>query len=1214
MESKSNNNSNKETKVNSINEFNLEEETWSVIDKYFENKNVLISHHIDSFNYLITDDLPKIIKEKDFQIKVNADWNDELKMYLKSYYVNFENFYISKPVIYENNGKLKKMYPNMARLRNMTYESIFYIDIKHRYESYDAKTNKMSVHNYPTLEKFECGKIPIMLKSKFCVLSEQNGLTCEEMEEGEYDYGGYFIVKGTEKAIIPQERKCENKIYCFEEKNKQSKYSHICEISSVNSNEPSYIISTKVKMASKKGKFGNSIKVNIRSVSIDIPLFILFRALNVISDKDIIKHIFYDINPSNTKLIELLNESINDARLITTQELALKYISKYITTVRTKNIQESSYLIKYTYNKLLLMIFPHLGRNTVKKAFFLGKMVNKLLKTYLGMLEYDDRDSFLNKKVETSGELLAQLFRTYFSKFVKDIKSQLEKDVKLDRISECGENLSKKFKVNDITTGLNYSLATGNWGSQYYAKSKKGIAQLLPRLSYLGTLSTLRRLMAPIDRTGKQTEPRKLHPSQWGKICPYETPEGGSVGIVKNFSLMCVVTVPSNPQVIYSCLEEFGVDLLETMNPEDIYKSVKIIVNGNWYAQTFRPDKLTEYLKKMRRNGLINIYTSIAWNIKKNEISIRTDGGRMCRPLYVVKNNNLLINKKNINMIKSKSWNEILRLNIDCNNVLDCKDCDTVCSKISKITEEENNQCIIEYIDTDEENTCMIAMSQDKLLENNINKKERGVYYNYTHCEIHPAMIFGVLATNIPFMNHNQAPRNLYYSSMGKQAIGVYSTAFKNRLDTASHVLYYPQKPLCSTKTAKYINQDVLPSGENCIIAIACYTGYNQEDSLIFNKSSIDRGLMRSNYYRTYKDEEKKNQSTLEDEKFTKPEKYNPDGTFKTEKMGFGSYDKLNSDGFIKEGTFVNGNDYIIGKVIPLKNIREEDCKYKDASTSLRANESGIVDRVYTNRNGEGYKFCKVRVKSERIPEIGDKFASRHGQKGTIGMMYTQEDMPFTKDGVYPDIIMNPNALPKRMTIGQLIECSFAKMSALYGVEFDATPFRKTNIRKAGEILGELGFKKSGMEVLYNGKTGEQIKADIFIGPTFYNRLKHLVKDKIHSRSNGPMQLVTKQPTEGRARDGGLRFGEMERDCMIGYGTVHFLKERMFDCSDKYCVWIDKETGMISPVNPQKNIYKSLYSDNTTRFAKVNIPYSSKLLLHELQSMHIVPKINTSIM
>ena len=229
-------------------------------------------------------------------------------------------------------------------------------------------------------------------------------------------------------------------------------------------------------------------------------------------------------------------------------------------------------------------------------------------------------------------------------------------------------------------------------------------------------------------------------------------------------------------------------------------------------------------------------------------------------------------------------------------------------------------------------------------------------------------------------------------------------------------------------------------------------------------------------------------------------------------------------------------------------------------------------------------------------------------------MMYTQEDMPFTKDGVYPDIIMNPNALPKRMTIGQLVECSFAKMSTLLGVEFDSTPFRKTNIRTAGEILGELGFKKSGMEVLYNGKTGEQIKADIFIGPTFYNRLKHLVKDKIHSRSNGPMQLVTKQPTEGRARDGGLRMGEMERDCMIGYGTVQFLKERMFDCSDKYCVWIDKETGMISPVNPSKNIYKSLYSDNTTRFAKVNIPYSSKLLLHELQSMHILPKINTSIM
>ena len=1198
---------------NILNNFDLEEKTWHIIDKYFDNKDRLVSHHLESFNHLILEELPNIIKEDNFKIKVQSSWSTQLNKYLQSYHVKFDNFYISKPMIYENCGTSKLMYPNEARLRNMTYESPFYIDISHKYEEINEKTGEVIVKKYPTLKKELCGAIPIMLRSKFCILSDQNNKTSAEMGEGEYDKGAYFIVKGGEKVIISHERKCENKIYCFEQKNSQSKYSHETEVSSVNEKN-NYRILTNVRLTSKEGKIGRTIKVSIRTVQIDIPLFVLFRALNIIDDKSIIEYILGDITEDKVPMLELLSGSIEEGSSIQTQELAINYISKYILKVRSMSIQNNPNIIKYTLFKLKSMLFPHIGDNLKKKAYYLGLMTNRLLKGYLNLEPYDDRDSFLNKKVESSGELLGQLFRSYFTKFVNDIKLSLDKDVRAGRIEECGNNLNKKLKPNDIKTGLNYALLTGNWGggSKNFSKMKKGVAQLLPRLTYLGTLSTLRRLIAPIDRTGKQTDPRKLHSSQWGKICPFETPEGGSVGIVKNLSLMCHVTVSSNPQIIYSCLEEYGVKLLENCDSLYVYNSVKILVNGNWYAQTDTPNELVEYLKKMRRNNLINIYTSIAWEVNKNKISVRTDGGRLCRPLYRIKNNQLLLTQKLLDELKDNTWDEILRLNI--NSKPECAECEDVCSKIKDISNYDYDKCIIEYIDTDEENTSMIAMTQDNLIVNMINKEKNGVYYNYTHCEIHPSMMYGALATNIPFSNHNQAPRNLYYSSMGKQALGVYSTAFNKRLDTNSHVLFYPQKPLCTTKTSKYVNSDILSSGENCIVAIACYTGYNQEDSLIFNKSSIDRGLMRSNYYRTYKDEEKKNQSTLEDEKFIKPEKFFSDGTAQTEKMGFGSYDKLDENGFIKEGSYVTGNDYIIGKIIPLKNVKENECKYRDASTSLRNNESGIVDKVYINRNTDGYRFCKVRVKSERIPEIGDKFCSRSGQKGTIGMVYTQEDMPFTKDGVYPDIIMNPNALPKRMTIGHLIETAFSKMSAMMGVEFDATPYRKTDTRGAGEVLKELGFKSNGMEVLYNGKTGEQIKSEIFIGPTFYNRLKHLVKDKIHSRSNGPVQLVTRQPAEGRARDGGLRFGEMERDCMISHGTVQFLKERTFDCSDKFFVWVDKETGMISPVNPEKGIYKSLYSDNTTRFAKVNIPYSTKLLFHELQSMHIVPKIRTSIL
>jgi DNA-directed RNA polymerase II subunit RPB2 len=699
----------------------------------------------------------------------------------------------------------------------------------------------------------------------------------------------------------------------------------------------------------------------------------------------------------------------------------------------------------------------------------------------------------------------------------------------------------------------------------------------------------LRRIIAPIDRNGKQTDPRKLHSSQFGTICPFETPEGGAVGIVKNMAITCHITIPSSTEPVYSALDELGMIRLEKIASSSLSNSVKVFVNGDWCGQIFEPNIIVNKLKEMRRKGILNIFTSISWDIKNNELSIRTDGGRLCRPLYIVKDKKLVLNDNILSTIikNNETWDDIL---------------------IRKSKYDKNNETIVEYIDTDESNTCMIAMTYKDLKNNN---KKNYKYYDYTHCELHPSLILGVVLSTIPYCNHNQSPRNIYTGAQSKQALGIYSTMFKNRMDTNSHILYYPQKPISSTRCAKYIKTDSIPSGENCIIAIACYTGYNQEDSLIFNKSAIDRGLMRSNYYKTYKDEEKKNQSTLEDEKFMKPEKYFSNGKKKTERMNYGNYDKLENDGFVKEGTKVKGNDIIIGKVIPLKSSSQFDAKYRDSSTQLKDSDKGVIDKVYVNRNGEGYKFCKVKIKSARVPEIGDKFSSRHGQKGTIGMVYNQEDMPYTKDGIVPDIIMNPNALPKRMTIGQLVECAFSKASLLEAKTHDGTPFIKKDVNLAGELLSKYGFKKSGCEVLYNGKTGEQIKADIFVGPTFYYRLKHLVNDKIHSRHNGPVQMLTRQPAEGRARDGGLRIGEMERDCMLSHGATQFLKERLFNCSDKFYVWVDKETGMISPVNPKKQIYKSLYSNNTTKFCKINIPYSSKLLLHELMSMHILPRIET---
>jgi DNA-directed RNA polymerase II subunit RPB2 len=549
--------------------------------------------------------------------------------------------------------------------------------------------------------------------------------------------------------------------------------------------------------------------------------------------------------------------------------------------------------------------------------------------------------------------------------------------------------------------------------------------------------------------------------------------------------------------------------MLDSLKPYDIAYSVKVFVNGDWYGQTFDPHFVTTRMRAMRRNGAINIYTSIAWHIFKKEIHIWSDSGRLCRPLYVVGNNKINISDAYVKEMidQGYTWKDILAHPIKSNmtknkNPVSCADYD-------------DSDTLIEYLDVEEIDTCMVAMTIHNL---ELNNRKNDSFYNYTHCEIHPSMMFGVLTANIPYAEHNPAPRNMFQAAQCKQAMGIYTTSFKKRMDTLAYILHYPQKSLVNTMNSKYLHSEDIPAGQTAIVAIATYMGYNQEDSLIFNQSSVERGLYNSSLYKTYIDEEKKNLTTLEEEKFCKPEKYYANGNTKTEKMSFGSYEKLDADGFVKVGSKVDGNDIIIGKVVPIKGAMEGDPKFRDASTALAETDSGIVDMVYKNRNGDGYMFAKVRIKSDRDPELGDKFSSRHGQKGTIGMTLRQEDMPYTKDGVVPDVIMTPHALPKRMTIGQFIECIFGKAGIIAGSEFDSTPFRKVEIEKIAGIMESLGFSGAGTEVMYNGKTGKQMDSKIFIGPVFYHRLKHLSREKIHGRATGPYQLLVRQPAEGRSR------------------------------------------------------------------------------------------------
>jgi DNA-directed RNA polymerase II subunit RPB2 len=589
--------------------------------------------------------------------------------------------------------------------------------------------------------------------------------------------------------------------------------------------------------------------------------------------------------------------------------------------------------------------------------------------------------------------------------------------------------------------------------------------------------------------------------------------------------------------------------------------------------------ELYNAFKDKKLKGIINIYTSIIFDIKNREIRICNDAGRLTRPVLRVKNNKIFMTDKIIADLNAEnlSWDDL-------------------------VTDAKTEETIVEYIDPEEQSFSMIAMKPDDVVK----KADSNYIYKYTHCEIHPSTIFGILASCIPFPEHNQSPRNTYQCAMGKQAMGMYVTNYQNRMDKTAYVLTYPSRPLVDTRVMGMIKLDQIPSGSAVIVAIMTYSGYNQEDSILVNKGSIDRGLFNATIYHTEKDEDKKING---DEEI----RCKPDPS-KTKGMKFGNYDKVNNKGLVPENTFIENRDIIIAKVVPIKENRNDHTKlikYEDHSKIHRTTEESYIDKNFIDRNGDGYCIAKVRIRTSRKPVIGDKLSSRHGQKGTVGNIIPEKDMPFTSTGIRPDIIINPHAIPSRMTIGQLKETLLGKVLVQLGLFGDGTSFGELAVDDIRRELLKTGYESHGNEVLYNGMTGEQIESNIFIGPAFYQRLKHMVNDKQHSRSIGPMVNLTRQPAEGRSRDGGLRFGEMERDCMVSHGAARFTRGRLYDASDKYQVHVCRDCGMIAAYNDKMGIHCCRTCDNRTNFAYVEIPYACKLLFQELQTMNIAPRIMT---
>ena len=1038
-----------------------------------------------------------------------------------------------------------------------------------------------------------------------------------------------------------------------------------------------------------------------------------------------------------------------------TEEEAIAWISQHMNSWSIKN-QKPIVLQDILSDEL----FPHVGNLDAKydKACLLAHMTRKMLLVAHGSLPSDDRDGYSNKRVDLPGFLLGNLFRTYFStKMIKDIRASLGKEIHSGSWKASGNfediinvsNIYKIIKSTIIDVGLRSSLATGNFGSaKLGGPTKIGVSQVLNRLNFASSLSHLRRTSTPIEKTGKLIPPRKLHNSQWGFICPAETPEGHSVGVVKNMATTAIVSISSDPLVVRHLLEASGdLQSLASTSAAEKHSGTRFFLNGAWIG-TVAPAtvfKTVNILRKAKRAGIIHIHTSIIWRMDRKEVWLSTEPGRLLRPVYYAPAVREILSDASgalAEQIKEcKSWDRLL------------------------LWESPEGRHLIEYIDPGETEGTLIATMPEEVLT----KKD------CTHCEIHPSAILGTIGSNIPFPDHNQSPRNAYqcleenevvlmadgsrkairdicigdtittfnpithisepskvihhyvrdtdkkifkittvsgrsiiatedhqfmtnngwkevkdinyndlvgihlYSpenmndeikneynkcsnninldswnsrvkyigntmfipiasiilnanvriadltvesdnhsfvagdnfavhncAMGKQAMGVYALNYRERFDAMAHILCSPSVPLVSPFMSKFYGSQTMMSGQNIIVAIATYGGYNQEDSIMINRGSLDRGLFRSIFYRTYKDEEKKNQSSGEEERFCRPD------PAVTKQMRHNNYEKLGADGFIPENAYVNSDDILIGKVVPLRvptgTVLPTGAKQvRDVSRTMRNNETGWVDKIFKNRNGEGYSFVKIRMRQDRIPEIGDKFSSRHGQKGTCGLILDPEDMPQTRTGLIPDIIINPHAIPSRMTIAQLLETLLGRLCCEVGALGDGSPFNKNaSVEQISKMLvNNYGLEPNSNEILYNGHNGRQMEVNVFMGPCFYQRLRHCSADKLHSRASGPLVMLTRQPAEGRAREGGLRFGEMERDAVCAHGVSEFTKERLVECSDGFRCWSCHTCGLIAIANAAEHIWACKGCGNTTDFSPIQIPYASKLFIQELESMCI---------
>ncbi|HKJ97074.1 MAG TPA: DNA-directed RNA polymerase subunit B, partial [Thermoplasmataceae archaeon] len=939
----------------------------------------------------------------------------------------------------------------------------------------------------------------------------------------------------------------------------------------------------------------------IPSVAGTIPLAILMKALGIEKDVDVHKSIYSE--PAMDPIIYANIEESKSPKIfppngVNTGEDAISYLEKRFAAGQAKEFREKK--VSQMLDKSLL---PHLGdtrADRLKKALYLGRMARSLLELNLGKRKEDDKDHLANKRIKLAGDLLDELFRNAFQSVMKDLKYQLERTYNRKK----GIRLRPAVRQDLLTQKLLHAMATGNW-----IGGRTGVSQLLDRVSNVSTLSHLRRIISPLTRSQPHFEARDLHPTQWGRICPNETPEGQNCGLVKNAALIINVTEGIDEKIVLEFLK--GMELKEIAG--ESVSSGRVYLNGDFVGYHDDPEAFSKLIREERRKGKISDEVNVRFEPETREVIVNCDKGRIRRPLLTVKGKTTLITQ---DMLKKLETGEYTIKDLVKKGAIEWIDAE----------EEENLYVSIYAYDFPERcPSCSRFLYRSKIYWTNPGESQDielqcescGEKFpgkslleeDHTHLEIDPSLILGVVASITPYPEHNSSPRITMAAAMTKQSIGLAATNFRIRTDTRGHVLHYPQMPLVKTRVMDFISYEKKPAGQNFVVAIMSYQGYNIQDALIFNKAAVERGLGRSTFFRTYTAEERRYPGGQED-RFEIP----THDVLGARAEDF--YKNLDENGIIYPESKVAGSDVLIGKTSPPRFLEEGGDKLgpqrrRESSITMRPNEYGFVDNVILTVSESNSRVIKIKVRSERIPELGDKFASRHGQKGVIGSVVPQEDMPFTEEGTIPDLVINPHAIPSRMTVGHILEMIAGKISTRKGEIMDGTIFSGEPEKSLREGLTENGFRYSSSEVMYDGITGRKYDVDIFTGVIYYQKLHHMVAGKFHARSRGPVQILTRQPTEGRSRQGGLRFGEMERDTLIAHGAAMVIKDRLLDQSDGTILYVcgNPSCGHIAILDRKRGTMRCPVCGNTGNIHPVETSYAFKLMRDELSSMGVMMRL-----